>query len=225
VVQKKGFTMRQWVRLMALGVLAALLFKPATASAQIFESTLSGGYSHIYGANSPNLFYNHDGAYIDGDFAWHLPDPSSPIMAGLGIAGSGYWQTQYNPYPVFGGYYYNYNNLYSNMEDFELEPRIAARLWLPNTNFFVTFRLGAGLLVNNYAIDQSTLVSNNLVYFNTVYHTGAAFEVHPAIQSGFNWGPTSAGIDLSYITSWGDFGSFGSNQQQLRVGAFITFRY
>jgi hypothetical protein len=219
--------MPQSVSLRVFGFLAALFVSSAVASAQFFESTLSGGYSHFYGGNAPGLFYNHDGAYIDGDFAWHLPDPESPIVAGFGVTGSGYWDSD----PIyssninnFNGFNHDDNNLYSDFENFEIEPRLGAILWLPNTNFFVKVRFGAGLLINNYDIDQATYETSS-VTINTLHHTGAAFEIHPAAQAGFNWGPTSAGLDFSYLAAWGDFGAFRSNAQELRVGAFVTFRY
>jgi hypothetical protein len=200
-----------------------LLLSSAVASAQFGEYTLGAGYSHIHTGTSPGLFYNKDGAYIDGDFAWHIPFPGSPVLLGFGLTGSGNWDSQDIPF-TNGNNFFGTASLDSDLDKFEIEPRIAAEFWLPRTNLFIKPRIGAGLLVNNYSIDQATQV-NNFTVFNTVYHTGAAFEVRPAIQTGLTWGPAAAGLEVSYMAAWGGFGAFGNHAEEFRAGAFISIRF
>jgi hypothetical protein len=201
-----------------------LIFSTAVASAQFGEYTLGAGYSHLNTAVSPaGLLYNKDGAYIDGDFAWHIPFPGSPVLLGFGLTGSGYWDSQNVPFNN-GNNFFGQTNLDSDLDNFEIEPRLACEFWLPRTNLFLKPRIGAGLLVNSYSIDQAVQTANGTL-FNTLNHTGAAFEVHPAVQTGLSWGPAAAGIELSYLAAWGGFGAFGNHAQEFRAGAFISLRF
>ena len=70
-----------------------------------------------------------------------------------------------------------------------------------------------------------TLVFFGFTFFQTYNHTGAAFDVHPALQIGYSQGPFSVGGEVSYIAAFGTFGALGDVAQEVRVGAFITIRY
>ena len=218
--------MRKPSVLCGLGFLSIFLLKSAVASAQLGQYTLSGGYSHIYTGSGSNLFYNKDGAYFDADFAWHVPYYHSPIMAGFGIAASGYWDTQYVtvPFNFNGNAQLGTARLDSDLDDFEIEPRVAYELWIPATPLFIKPRIGAGLMFNNYSIDQA-FPRITYTYFSTAYHTGAAFDIHPDVQFGAGWGPLAGGFDVSYLAAWGDFGGLGHIAQEIRLGAFIAFRF
>jgi len=191
------------------------------ATAQVPAMTFSVGYSNLQTQKTDNLFYNHDGAYVDADFSWRLP-LNIPLQVGIGATGSGHWERQSTFVPL-DNTYYPYDHLYSDLGLFELEPRIGLRLGNP-TGFFFTPRIGAGLLIDSYAIDQ-TITNSNGTYLNTQYHTGAAFEVRPALQAGYCWGPAAAGIEASYMWSWGDFGELGRHADEFRVGAFFSLNF
>jgi hypothetical protein len=217
------------LRNLSFGFLAGLLFTALTASAQVFVSpaptlTISTGYSNVQTQRANDLFYTHDGAYVDFDASWRLP-VVVPLQAGIGITGSGYWDRQ----SIFnannnGGYYDNYDHLYSDLGFFEIEPRLGFRFGA-SQGFFITPRAGAGLLISNYAVDQAFTDNAGNTYINTVYHTGAAFELRPAVQAGYAFGPFSAGVEGSYMWSWGNFGGFGRHAEEYRVGAFFKFTF
>jgi hypothetical protein len=200
-----------------------ILISSAVASAQFGEYSLSAGYSHLHTGTSQGLFYNKDGAYIDGDFAWHIPFPGSPLLLGFGLTGSGYWDTQ-SLIDLTGNNFFGNPNLQSDLENFEIEPRIALDLNIPGTLIFIKPRIGAGLLINTYAIDQFSQ-NGNFAAINTVNHTGAAFEIRPAVQAGVAWGPAAAGLEVSYMSAWGGFGAFGNHADEFRVGAFVSLRF
>jgi len=207
-----------------IGFAVGLFLSSAVASAQWAEYTLGAGYSHIHTGTSPGLFYNKYGAYLDADFAWHVPYPGSPVLLGFGLTGTGYWDTQ-DVNDLNGNNFFGNRDLDSDLENYEIEPRLTLDLPVPGTLIFIKPRIGAGLLINNYAIDQFAQQSNNFAVIDTAYHTGAAFEIRPAIQAGLGWGPAAAGVELSYMAAWGDFGAFGSRAQEFRAGAFITLRF
>lgn len=213
-------------------VLACVLFC-GVASAQESEFSISGGYSHLYGLHGGDLFHNADGAYVDGDFAWHVPGPLEPLLVGFGVSGSGYWDDHHAGFSgsdyYGGGYVYSYygdDRLYSDVGFFELEPRVALSLWstqLPG--LYLKPRIGAGLLIDSYGIDQLYNGGTDNAYIDTHYHTGAAFELHPSLQAGYTWGPGAVGGEISYMPAWGDFGRLGNSEQELRLGVFYTFRF
>lgn len=197
-----------------IAFVAAWLIGTAAASAQIWSFTISGGYSNVLTNKSDGLFYNRNGAYIDADFNYRVPDASFPLLVGGGITGSGYWDTQnvLVPGSFFGGY-----TLYSDFGLLELEARAAVPIALRHApGWFVMPRIGAGLLIDDYAIDTPNF---------TEYFTGAAFEIRPAVQVGYSWGPGSFGAEFSYMAAWGDFGHLGSFAQELRVGLFLRFKF
>lgn len=212
---------------MAGMALAALVFTPVSIRAGEFDFGLSAGYSHAFDTNKLP-FHSKDGGYIDADFAWQLPTVV-PVSVGFGLTSSGYYDSQ-KIYPGFGntygsGYGYYDNRLYSDVSFIEFEPRIAVTLWSTAVRgLFLKPRFGLGVLVDNYNIDRATYFTN-YAYVDTIEHTGAAFEIRPAVQVGYAWGQGEAGIEASYMPAWGDFGKLGSSVQELRVGGFYTFRF
>ena len=176
-----------------------------------------------------DLFFDKDGAYIDGNFAYRLPGSPVPIFAGVGVSASGYWDSENSDL-----FFLNNNNnngfgsnqtLDSDVELIEIEPRLAVKLLIPGLpGFYLRPQIGAGLLVNNYSVDTVQTI-NNVSFIDTLYHTGAAFEVRPDIEAGWSFGRTSFGMDFSYMAAFGGFGQMGDVLQELRVGVFARFRY
>jgi hypothetical protein len=210
-----------------LAFLAALLLCTTFASAQYGDASLSVGYSHFFPERSGGLFFSKDGAYLDGDFAWRIPQVVVPTFVGLGVTASGYWDSESIDYPVYytNRDYWN-SDLDSDVEFIELEPRLTMKFWIPGApGMFVRPRIGAGLLIDNYSVDQLGVDANGYDYVYTLNHTGAAFEVRPAVQVGFERGRFSAGGELSYMASWGGFGAMGDTLQELRAGLFLRFRF
>jgi hypothetical protein len=205
----------------------SLLLTTVAAHAQIAvleppAVTISAGYSNLQTERSSNLFYDHSGPYFDADFAWRLP-LVVPLQVGFGVTSSGYWERESVAIPAADNFGYPYYHLNSDVGLFELEPRVGLHLGR-ETGFFAVPRIGAGLLVDSYDIDQST-TSNGDIFLTRQDHTGAAFEIRPAIQAGYCWGPAAAGVEASYLYSWGDFGGLGHNAQEFRIGAFVTFSF
>ena len=104
-----------------------------------------------------------------------------------------------------------------------MEPRAGVRLGR-DTGFFATPRVGAGLLIDSYSIDQS-FNSNGATYLTRRDHDGAAFEVRPAVKAGYSWGYLAAGAEVSYMYAVGDFGGLGHHAQEFRLGAFVSFSF
>ena len=216
----------------ALAFLAALLLCTTFASAQYWDDSLSVGYSHFFPERSGGLFFSKDGVYVDGDFAWRIPQ--TPMYFGLGVTASGYWDSEDYNYPAFysnrfgSGYYYGTTHLDSDVDFVELEPRLAFKLWIPGApGVFVRPRIGAGLLVDNYSIDEVVpdVYYYDFGYIHTLNHTGAAFELRPAVQVGVERGPASFGGELSYMAGFGGFGGMGTVLQELRAGLFLRIRF
>jgi hypothetical protein len=201
----------------------------AMASAQYVDFALTGGYSHMFPQRDGALFFDKDGAYIDGNFAYRLPGSPVPIYAGIGITASGYWDSENSD--IFflnnnnnNGFGYN-QNLYSDVEMVEAEPRLAIKLLIPGLpGFYIRPQIGAGLLVSNYAVDGVQTI-NNVSFIHTSYYTGAAFDIRPDVEAGWSFGRTSFGMDLSYMAAFGGFGQMGDVMQEFRVGLFARFRY
>ena len=199
------------------------------ASAQYMDFALTGGYSHIFPERVGGLFFDKDGAYIDGNFAYRLPGSPVPIFAGVGVTASGYWDSEDSDI-----FFLNNNNnagfasdqnLYSDVELVEVEPRLAMKLLIPGLpGFYIRPQIGAGLLVNNYSVDTVQTI-NNVSFIHTLYHTGAAFDIRPDVEAGWSFGRTSFGFDLSYMAAFGGFGQMGDVIQELRAGVFARFRY
>jgi hypothetical protein len=215
------------VTLGGLGFFAGLLFCAAVAPGQTYYSTLSGGYSNLTVQHAgAGEFYDHNGPYIDADIGWRLPNPDFPLLIGIGFTGSGYWDNQNVTVPVENNTALAQGTLYSDVGLFELEPRLALALWSANMpGMFLKPRIGAGLLIDNYAIDHTVTTATGNSFINTEYFTGAAFEVRPAVQAGYSWGPGAIGAEISYMAAWGDFGRLGDDAQEFRAGVFFTLRF
>jgi hypothetical protein len=210
--------------IVGFGFLVLFLFSAVTVDADVLwfppAVTVSAGYSYVQFARSNNVFYDHSGGYVDADLAWRLP-VVVPLQAGVGFTASGYEERRSIYAPNNFDYYYNdpYERLYSDTGLFEIEPRLAIPLRTP-IGFFVTPRVGAGLLIDSYSIDQNQSYKGNN-YIDTHDHTGAAFELRPALEAGWAVGPVSAGVEASYMYAWGDFGGLGHHAQEYRIGLFV----
>jgi hypothetical protein len=196
------------------------------ASAQYLDFALTGGYSHIFPDKVGGLFFDKDGAYADANFAYRLPGSPVPIFAGVGVTASGYWDSDQSNIFLVNNNNFGYNpTLYSDVEMIEIEPRLAVKLWFQGLpGFYIRPQIGAGLLINNYAVDTIQTVTN-VSYINTLYHTGAAFDIRPDIEAGWSYGRTSFGLDMSYMAAFGGFGQMGNVIQELRIGLFARIRY
>jgi hypothetical protein len=210
--------------LRGLSFVCGIVLCGALARGQAYYSSISGGYSNLQTQHSGGLFYDHSGAYLDFDFGWRVPNPDLPVLVGLGITGSDYWDT-HTVYGPFVNDFFPRENLDSDLGLFELEPRIGLALWSADMpGLFLKPRIGAGLLIDNYSIDQATPTASGTI-LSTAYHTGAAFEVRPAVQAGYSWGPGQFGAELSYMAAWGGFGRLGDNAQEFRAGVFFNLRF
>jgi hypothetical protein len=210
----------------ALSFLAGLVVFSAAASAQYMDFALTGGYSHMFPQRNGDLFFDKDGAYVDGNFAYRLPGSPVPIYAGVGITASGYWDSENSDIFFLNNNGFGYNqNLYSDVELIEAEPRLAVKLLIPGLpGFYVRPQIGAGLLVSNYSVDMVETI-NNVSFIHTQYYTGAAFDIRPDVEAGWSFGRASFGMDFSYMAAFGGFGQMGDVMQELRVGLFARFRY
>ncbi len=192
-----------------------LLISCSIASAQYSSSGLSFGYSHFDMGHANGLFYNHDGGYFDLNAAWRVP--GAPVLAGFGVGGSGYYKHEEDQFS---------NNIYSDVGLFSLEGRLALPLSIKEARgWFLLPRIGAGLLVDSYGIDHDVINGNGFLIIHTDWHDGAAFEVRPDLAAGYSWGRGSAGVDVSYMVGWGDFGAFSSSAEEFRAGVFFSFRF
>jgi hypothetical protein len=213
-------------RVMVIVSLALAAGMAATARGENYDFSFSIGYSNIELENNKGLFYDHDGPYFDADFAFNLAKQSSiPLLVGIGVSGSGYFDSQDQNVRLSATTVAT-ATLYSDIGFFELEPRIATAFYSKpgRTGLFVRPRLGAGLLIDSYGIDHVTQ-SAAVTVFETLYHTGAAFEVRPAVQVGYCWGQGELGVEANYMIAWGDFGDFGSEAHEYRIGPFFTYRF
>jgi hypothetical protein len=175
-----------------------------------YEINFSGGYSNVIFNHTGGQNYSHDGGYIDFGADFNLPG-TRPIVLGLDVTATG----------TFNNYNENFQNLYSEMTFVTLEGRAELPLFFhPDRGFFVTPRIGAGPMLTDFY---------GQLPFNTYYqHTGPGFEIRPGVKIGYRFlpgGTASLGLDASYMFAWGDFGDFGSFGQEVRVGAFFTWRF
>ncbi len=210
----------------AISFLAGLVVFSAMASAQYMDFAFTGGYSHMFPQKNGVLFFDKDGAYVDGNFAYRLPGSPVPIYAGFGVSASGYWDSESSNIFFLNNNGFGYNqNLYSDVEFFEAQPRLAIKLLIPGLRgFYIRPQIGAGLLVSNYSVDTVQTI-NNVSFIHTLYYTGAAFDIRPDVEAGWSFGRTSFGMDLSYMAAFGGFGQMGDVMQEFRVGLFARFRY
>jgi len=205
-----------------VGFAAAICLLSGSPLLAQLSSTVSAGYSNIQIGHNQGLWYERNGAYVDGDMLWRMPPRDFPILLGVGVSGSTYDDT-HHLYATFPDGFTGYTHLYSDLENFTLEGRLAVPIPIGRTGFFVLPKLGAGLLVDNYAIDNLVSSGGN-TFINTEYHTGAAFALRPCVQAGYSWGWGSVGGEISYMAAWGDFGRLGSNALEFRTGVFLRFR-
>ena len=219
--------MGQSVASRGLGFLLGIALCAGVARGQAYYTTLSGGYSNLQVQHvGSGEFYDHSGPYIDADIGWRVPNPDFPLLIGIGFTGSGYWDSQDVVGPIDNNTALGEATLYSDVGLFELEPRLALALWSPNMpGMFLKPRIGAGLLIDSYGIDHAVTTADGNSFVDTEYHTGAAFEVRPAVQAGYSWGPGQIGAEISYMAAWGDFGHLGNDAQEFRAGVFFTLRY
>jgi hypothetical protein len=209
-----------------ISFLAALVLCSSMVSAQALDFSLSGGYSHMFPQKSGSLFFDRDGEYLDANFAFQIPDVVVPLYAGLGVGASGYWESHDGPFVFNNNNSFGYtSSLYSDTEMIEVQPRLALKLVIPGLRgFYIRPQIGAGLLIDNYSVDQANVV-NDIAFFHTLQHTGAAFDIRPDVEAGWSLGRTSIGVDLSYMAGWGGFGQMGNTMQEFRAGVFARFRY
>jgi hypothetical protein len=199
------------------------LLTSTLAVAQSASFTVSTGYSNIQIGPHSKLFFERNGAYIDGDVLWRVPDVGFPLLLGVGISGSGY-STDQHISGTFADGSFGFARLFSDLGTFSLEGRAALPVRIGHTGFFVMPQLGAGLLVDSYSIDKLT-PAGNFTFIDTDDHVGAAFDLRPGIQAGYSWGWGSAGAEVSYMAAWGDFGRLGSRAQEIRAGVFFRVRF
>jgi hypothetical protein len=192
----------------------------ATFAQPVFD--ISGGYSHLSIKNHDDLQLDKDGAYIDGDAGVRLDGPL-PLVLGGGVDLSGYFASQDVAVPQGGGTFFTTD--YSDFGLATFEGRAAIPIMFgSDRGFFVEPRIGAGLLWEEYDIDNFSTSGGNTNFY-TLHHDGLGVEVRPGIQLGYSWGPGAAGIETTYMASWGDMGAFGSQIQELHVGAFFSWRF
>lgn len=198
------------------------------AAAQTTSFTISAGYSNVQTShNNGTLFFSRSGGYVDGEFLWRVPnDAHFPFLIGAGLSGSGYYDFMHVPITFPDGTP-GRARLESDLSFVSIEARAAVPISFGRRHgqgFFIMPKLGAGLLIDDYAIDSATN-SGGVTFFDTHYHDGAAFDIRPGIQAGYSWGWASAGLDASYMAAFGDFGRLGSIAQEVRIGAFFRVRF
>lgn len=194
--------------------------------AQMSSFTVSTGYSNVQISHNAGPFYNRNGGYGEGEFLWRLPTQHVPLLVGASASGSAYYDFEHIPVTFSDGTPGRVR-LESDLGFFSLEARAAVPFSFArhgDTGLFIMPKIGAGLLVDSYAIDN-TFNSGGFTYLHTSYHDGAAFDVRPGLQAGYSWGWGSAGIDASYMAGFGDFGRLGSVAQEVRVGAFFRVKF
>ena len=203
-----------------------LLLAGAWASGQITSFTISSGYSNVQISHNAGPFYSRDGGYADGEFLWRLPQAHFPLLLGGSVSGSAHYDYEHLPVTFSDGTPGRVR-LESDLGLVSLEARAAVPFSFArrgDRGFFVMPKIGAGLLIDSYAIDN-TFNSGGFTYLHTSYHDGAAFDIRPGVQGGYSWGWGSAGIEASYMAAFGDFGRLGSIAQEIRVGAFFRIKY
>jgi hypothetical protein len=196
------------------------------AHGQISSFTVSAGYSNVQISHNGGLFYTRDGGYVDGEVLWRLPTEHVPLLVGASLSGSTYYDWMHVPVTFSDGSP-GFVRLESDLGFVSLEARAAVPISFAGPGgrgFFVVPKIGAGLLVDSYAIDN-TFNSGGFTFVHTSYHDGAAFDIRPGIQGGYSWGWGSAGIDASYMAAFGDFGRLGSVAQEVRIGAFFRVKF
>ena len=201
---------------MKVGFIIFVVFLSATlCQAQNAAWTVSTGYANLNVAHqTEGVFYSKDGGYVDGDVTWLVSRQPIPVLLGAGLSVSGFYDSKdvFTPSGFFPE-----ERLDSSLSLVALEGRIGIPIQFERARgWFILPRLGAGLLIDDYAIDH---------LYTTDYHTGAAFEIRPAIQVGYSFGFWSIGAEASYMAAWGDFGRLGDTAQEIRGGIFARFKF
>jgi hypothetical protein len=146
------------IRVILLVCLALAMNGSSVARAQ-YNFTFAVGYSHVdMGDNPDNLLHGKDGPYFDTDFAFNVPQSSLPLTVGLGITGSGYFDSEDQTFRLSSTTVAT-ATLYSDVGFFELEPRLALAFYTKprsRTGAFLKPRIGFGLLIDSYGIDHVT---------------------------------------------------------------------
>jgi hypothetical protein len=196
-------------------VALTLILTAGVCRAQSAAWTVSAGYSNFNVAHqTEGVFYSKDGGYVDGDVSWLVSPRPVPVILGAGISVSGFYESEHVFTPQG---YFPEERLQSSLSLVALEGRVGIPIQLGRRGgWFILPRLGAGLLIDDYAIDH---------VYTTDYHTGAAFEIRPAVQVGYSFGGWSMGAEASYMAAWGDFGRLGDNAGEFRVGVFARFKF
>jgi len=222
-LERKGRELKERVMRCALFAAMICLLSSSISMAQSTSVTVSAGYSNIQIGHNQGLWYERNGGYVDGDVLWRMPTRDFPVLLGVGISGSTYDDRQH-VFATFADGFTGFTHLYSDLSTFSLEARVAAPISFGRTGFFLLPKLGAGLLVDSYSIDNLNS-SSGTTFIDTENHDGAAFALRPALQAGYSWGWGSAGAEMSYMLAWGDFGRLGTNALEFRAGVFIRFRF
>jgi hypothetical protein len=186
-------------------------YQPQTpAVAWQYDMGLSAGYSNVIFNHTGGLNYSRDGGFIDFGADFNTPQ-TMPVVFGAGLTATG----------TFDNYQINFQSLYSEITMVSFEGRAELPLaFNHNQGFFVTPRIGAGPLLNDFYAQ--------LPFGGYHHHTGVAFELRPGVKVGYRFlpgGNAAVGVDGSYMASWGDFGNFGSFGEELRIGAFFSWRF
>lgn len=212
-------------------ILTASLLVLVAASAspgQTISSTSSAGYSRFFPQRPERAPLPRDGFYFDEQVLTHpswavLPDGHTPVLLGGALSGSGYinghdLQVQFAPGR------YTTESLDSNVDLFSIEARAAIPIRFEAiSGLSIVPTLGAGLLINEYSVNALVDESGDMV--TGPDHVGAAFLIRPGLEIGYAWSNFAAGIDISYMAAWGDFGRIGAGAQELRGGVFFRFRF
>jgi hypothetical protein len=183
---------------------------------------IAGGYSHLFIDSPATERINKDGAYVDFDLSARVPDINFPLAIGGGASVSGFWRSERSDQIDSSGFLFR-EHLDSDLGLYTLEARVAVPLRFGrNRGFFLTPRLGMGLVINEYAVDHADDVTDGTFFF-TDYHTGAAFGIRPTVEAGYFWHNWVIGGQASYMAAWGDFGQLGSTAQEIRGGVFVRW--
>ena len=198
-----------------LFIIVLLAFASFSYAQNVYWSA-SAGYSNAYFSHPTSGYqYERDGGYLDGDVMFALPR-RFPILLGAGFDGAFHYQSEdYYHYDYYS--YYHDHGQSTDVGLFSFEARAALPLQFPQVpRFFLVPKIGAGLLVDSYAIDLP---------FDTEYHDGVAFGIRPIIQAGYAWDVVAVGAEVSYQIGWGDFGHLGNQSRDLHAGVFVVVRY
>jgi hypothetical protein len=205
-----------------IAMLIAWMSSPTYA--QFSALHFSGGYSRLFPSGHDGGAFDRNGGYLDADFAWELSG-RLPVYAGFGVSTTVTDRSRYRFEPLGTDDYFS-GDLESTLGLFSIEGRVALPLFFPRSErgFFIEPKLGAGLLIDDYATDIVRPGGYGR-YVRTLDHSGAAFDIRPSLEAGYAWGRAAAGVEVSYMAAWGDFGILGSQMQELRAGVFFRLRF